>query len=371
MRILSLYYTDKPGGFCKRLYRILNALQARGNEVHYLSLDAPPPALSSAISFMRIPFPLQRRKGLLFWALFTWWCPIFTLCAALRIRPNKFLVFGAYYSTMVQPAKWQLGKSSILFMRSLVFKIDALTGKNAFVRFFSRLVDRFGLMSATHVVCLTKTMQKEIEHFLGRAPTSVHILPNDVPHAVSEQCSENRNLGLNPLVLLTAGVIDQRKNMDYLLDVMSKLKQRNMQEKVRLLIAGDGPLFPALKQRAEQEGLSAVEFLGWQKALPVQMRRATVLVHPSFHEGMSNTVLEALGEGMVVLAADTAEMREVLEHDALLFKPSDSESLTKIITSILENPAQLEELHRLSAARAKALTFDWDERAAELVKNLS
>jgi len=35
--ILTCYYRPKPGGFCKRLFRAINALLDRGHIVHYLA----------------------------------------------------------------------------------------------------------------------------------------------------------------------------------------------------------------------------------------------------------------------------------------------------------------------------------------------
>ncbi|MDZ4785063.1 MAG: hypothetical protein SGJ02_03190, partial [bacterium] len=68
MRVASVYYTHKPGGFCKRLYRLLNVLAEAQHQVTYFTLDQPPPSsLSTNINIRIIPFPFQDRSGLLFW----------------------------------------------------------------------------------------------------------------------------------------------------------------------------------------------------------------------------------------------------------------------------------------------------------------
>ena len=59
MKVLSVYYTHKPGGFCKRLYRLLNAMQNSGHEVHYLCLDAPPNTWISLFSPPAIALKLK------------------------------------------------------------------------------------------------------------------------------------------------------------------------------------------------------------------------------------------------------------------------------------------------------------------------
>ena len=143
MRILAAYYTHKPGGFCRRLYRLLNALAAAGHEVIYLSLDPNLARLSSKVRAEKIPFPLSSRRGLIFWACFTLWLPIYLGWRALWLKPDRLLAFGSYYSRAFRFAKHVSKAELVLFVRSLVFEIDRITGKPAWLRRFTERVIRF------------------------------------------------------------------------------------------------------------------------------------------------------------------------------------------------------------------------------------
>src|SRR5262245_24794494 len=102
MRIYSLYYTHKPGGFCRRLYRLLNALAKAGHEVTYFTLDAPPAgALNPAIAVSILPFLFRRRHGLLFWLLFSSYLPVFCFWKARKRSPDRWVVFGPYYAAIL------------------------------------------------------------------------------------------------------------------------------------------------------------------------------------------------------------------------------------------------------------------------------
>lgn len=68
-RILTSYYRPKPGGFCKRLFRAINALLERGHEVHYLSVVEFPIDHPSCMHH-KFPWPERYTDTLIFWAMF-------------------------------------------------------------------------------------------------------------------------------------------------------------------------------------------------------------------------------------------------------------------------------------------------------------
>lgn len=379
MRLLAAYYTHKPGGFCKRLYRLMNALCAENNEVHYYVLDFPPPALSSRVHVHLIPFPLRTRTGLLFWAIFTFWCPLYLIIAARRIRPDRFFAFGAYYAGMLGLARLFTPRPLILFLRSLVFRIDEINDKPQAIRWISNAVDRRGIRSATSVVCMTKTMQHEVEEFLGTKLSSVTILPNDIPtSAISQESTDEASLKLferlndelagNKLIVLTSGVIDRRKNISYVIDAFETLQKNIGPGKALLLIAGDGPLLQEYKAEVFARRVPNIEFLGWCDSLEPLYPFVDLVVHPALHEGIPNSVLEALGAEVPVLCANTPEMLELFQSTDLLFEPARPQDLATKLQTIIGDPTEvLSSLWQRSEEVAKKLRFDWDAHAVQAV----
>lgn len=379
MKLLCAYYTHKPGGFCKRLYRLMNALATRGHEVHYCCLDKAPPALSNAVHQHKIFFPLSGRSGLLFWVLFTAWCPIYLAAMSLKVRPDAFFAFGAYYGGMLRLSRLVHRRPLTLFLRSLVFRVDEINDKPQSLRLISNFVDRIGIASASLVVCMTKTMQQELEHFFKLRLQSVAILPNDAPTPPQdrERTDEsslgifeqlNEKLASSKLVVLTSGVIDRRKNIEYLINVFEKMGSSGEASSATLLVAGDGPLLNTFLQEVKRRGIHNIEFLGWCDSLDALYPFVDVVVHPALHEGVPNSVLEALSAGIPVLCSDTPEMREVLGSADLFFDSKDVESLRARLQSILDAPTEnLGLLTQASSAVTERLRFDWDSRACDLI----
>ncbi len=378
-KIYCVYYTHKPGGFCKRLYRLLNALSAQGHAVTYFTLDRPPASLSSAVQVKLIPFLTTRRNGLLFWSLFTVWCPVYLLAQLLFRAPDRICVFGAYYAGMFRLGRLFVRRPLVLFLRSLVFRIDEINDKPQSLRSISNIVDYAGIRSASRVVCMTKAMRDEIEAFFGLKLQDAPLLPNDIPESRKnrEKAEEasldvfealHSELAQERMILLTSGVIDRRKNIDYLLEVFSLLKIRGLGDNILLLVAGDGPLLAQYRAEASARELSNVRFLGWCDTLEPLYPFVDLVVHPALHEGIPNSVLEALAAGLPILCSDTEEMREVFSDPELLFDPRNPEALATRLGQVLDSPEKaLSFLSKKSQEASKSLQFDWDSRAVSLV----
>ncbi len=364
MRIISVYYTHKPGGFCKRLYRLLGALAERGHDVTYYTLDRPPNSLSSKVRIAYIPFPFLFRRGLLFWGLFTIWCPLYLMLKARQNRPERILVFGAYYGFMCALLRKTSSAKLVLFLRSLVFKIDKITGKPLPIRLLAARVEKAGMRRADKLVLMTESMKAELEPFLnGKLPT-YSILPNEVParsvqsEALPAQFQSLLNQHQKDYLLLCSGVLDERKNIAFLIEVFEKLRDKPLV----LLIAGDGPLLAKLKSMTA--GLK-IYFLGWQTNMSGILQHVDLVLHPSLHEGVPNSILEALAADLPVLASDIPEHRELLVENSLLFDLQDPQGLAAYL-SALGDP-QLEELRQCCAKRRRELSFDWEQKACDLV----
>src|SRR5690606_16970894 len=71
------------------------------------------------------------------------------------------------------------------------------------------------------------------------------------------------------------------------------------------------------------EDSDAVRYLGFSEDVREQIREADCIVHPSYHEGMSNVLLEAAAMGKPLLASNIPGCREIIDHgeNGFLFEP--------------------------------------------------
>lgn len=105
------------------------------------------------------------------------------------------------------------------------------------------------------------------------------------------------------LVVGHVGRFAPQKNHVQLIDMFHQL-QHTVQGSV-LLLAGDGPLRPAVEQKVNTLGLAEkVRFLGIRSDIDRLLQAFDVFVFPSHHEGLPVTLIEAQGAGLPCVISD-------------------------------------------------------------------
>lgn len=81
-----------------------------------------------------------------------------------------------------------------------------------------------------------------------------------------------------------------------------------------------------------------VRYYGYRDDIPEFYEHCCAVIHPSYHEGMSNVLQEAAATARPVLASDINGCREIFEDgiSGIAFLPKDADSLTGAIGRFLE-----------------------------------
>ncbi len=119
------------------------------------------------------------------------------------------------------------------------------------------------------------------------------------------------------LVAGTVGRLTPVKDQQLLLRASAYLRSGHPElgDRLRLLIVGDGPLYPVLTQMIEHLALQDVVWLaGDRDDVPSLLQAMDVFVLPSLAEGLSNTVLEAMASGLPVIATAVGGNIELVEE---------------------------------------------------------
>lgn len=95
------------------------------------------------------------------------------------------------------------------------------------------------------------------------------------------------------------------------------------------------------KKQLESLNLSPnIELCGYQENVKPYIANAHAVVLPSYHEGMSNSLLEAASCGRPLIASDIPGCREIVDNyqTGILCKPRDVDSLVSALTYFIELP---------------------------------
>ncbi len=164
----------------------------------------------------------------------------------------------------------------------------------------------------------------------------------------------------DPVRLLYHGRVDRRKGALDFLDALAILRGEGTL--FAATISGIGPDFDACREAAGRLGL-AVAFPGHADydAAPALYRQADAFVSPTYAEGFSNTILEAMASGLPSVSCRAVGVVDCLRdgENGLLSEPGDVPALADNLRRIVRDPA----LRRRLAANALAecrRTYSWD-----------
>ena len=143
--------------------------------------------------------------------------------------------------------------------------------------------------------------------------------------------------------VLAVGRLRIRKGMEILLQAM--VRARDSGHRPRLVVAGDGERRGALEAMCEGLGLGAcVRWAGrCSRAEAARLRRrATALIVPSTYEGMPLVVLEAMSDGVPVIASAVSGIPEVVVdgETGWLVPPERSAALAAALIEAMSDPEE-------------------------------
>ena len=225
---------------------------------------------------------------------------------------------------------------------------------------YDRAVGRYIVRRATKVLAVSSAVRAHMIS-IGAPADRVEVVENGVEHE-RFACPP---LGLNdqPLVL-SIGRIVENKGPQLLVDAAIRLHQEGLPVRVGFL--GDGPLRSELEQRVEQAGLSgSIVFHGQVQDVERWLRRADIVVRPSFTEGLPLAVLEAMSAGRCNVVSDIAPNLELITDsvNGLTFRTGDASDLAaKLRLAITDQQARV---RMASEGRRSSLNRSWDRMAAE------
>jgi len=161
--------------------------------------------------------------------------------------------------------------------------------------------------------------------------------------------------------ILFVGRLAREKGADILLEAMPRILAQRPEATLTLI--GDGPEEVRLHDTARGLGLAdRVRFAGAQPqaVLPEHYRRAALLVLPSRREGFGLVLVEALGCGCPVVAADLPAVRELLDdgRGGRLFRAENPAELARAVLELLDDAQAAAALAQRGRA-AVTESYDW------------
>lgn len=205
------------------------------------------------------------------------------------------------------------------FLSKVLIKFYGIAVKHANRVFFQNDSNR-SFMNEKKVACYN----------YGRLPGSG---VNLTEHPFVDYPSEEENI-----TFLAVVRVMKDKGIEEYLTAAQKIKA--IHPETKFLLVGEyeeetRSVYEPKIQELQQNGV--IEYLGHIDHVKDVMAKSHVIVHPSYHEGLSNVLLEAAACGRPVLASDIHGCRETFDEgvSGFGFQIKDSEAVVQAIEKIL------------------------------------
>jgi glycosyltransferase involved in cell wall biosynthesis len=378
MKIMTAIYTIRRGGAYDRFIMMVEAFLERNCEMHCLSLT-PIPINHSNFHNHVIYLPLKTVDGFIAKFAVAFLFPLWSLWIAWSKKIDLIVAFGSLYASIQSLAKWLLGRPMVTLIRGRSsFGLEMQNSSRKTLQ-LNKLMEGIGFHFSDRIITNNVAARDEITNNLREGRNvDVQVLYNDIPAMnilrpeSNLQTRDKYGIPANAKVLVTAGILTRGKNIELLIKCLPKIEWKN----VYVVIIGDGSTQADLHYRRSLLGLAKklevderVIFTGWlekEELLKIYLA-SDLFVLPSLSEGMPNALLEALGAGLPCIGSNIAGVKDILQHEDLLFDPEDERALVSKIQQLLSDRQCLDKVKRLCGGRKTVFLFDWKERVFEMI----
>lgn len=339
------------GGAPEVAARVADALRARGHEVEvwylYRRTDQPLPRGPCRLLVDR---DVSRSAGYV--AL-----PWLLLKALRRFRPDTVISFSPLAHVLGQTAATLAGVGR----RAAAHRV-VCTEYTPVLRALDRILGSIG--AYTSIIAVSKAVEESVARYPLAYRRKVRVIHNGVSRAPSPvgrlEARAAFGLPADAGLVLAVGRLADQKNYPLLIDAVARL------DHAHLVVAGTGQRRQALERQAAALGMAdRLHLLGHLSpaALSDLFRACDVFALASLFEGQSNALLEAMAEGMPIIASNIPEQVETLRgadgRDAAVLLPvGDAGAWTRAIGRMLDDAELRASLSAAALERSRCFSVD-------------
>jgi glycosyltransferase involved in cell wall biosynthesis len=198
--------------------------------------------------------------------------------------------------------------------------------------YFQKKMIQHALRRADLVIVLSEQWRKQISKICLKA--NIQVLHNPIDPALFVNDKRHDS------TLLFLGEIGRRKGIYDVIDTLPKIISEY--PNLKLIVAGTGEINQA-RLHCQTLGVeSNVVFTGWIVGTKKEqlLRESTLLLLPSYNEGLPMSILEAMAVGLPVVASKIGGIPEALAgvENYCLVEPGEKVEITEKILFLLANP---------------------------------
>jgi len=264
-------------------------------------------------------------------------CDIDPLCLVSIVRLLKKLSPALVHTHLIHGDLYGITAAKVAGIRAVVSSKhnDDAFRHNRFIRALNVRLNR----NTDRIIAISEWVRRfenEVEAVPLDKITTIHYgLEALRPAASARSIREELGFTRQDVVLGIIARLVEQKGHRFLLEAFEKALAKN--EKLRLVIVGEGALDTQLRRLVQKKGLDgAVRFTGYRTDVAEILDAVDIFVHPSLWEGFGLSILEAMAMGKPVIASRVSAIPELVEDGitGFLVPPTDTGSLARSIVKL-------------------------------------
>ena len=229
-----------------------------------------------------------------------------------------------------------------------------------FASFILRLGELASARLPNRTMVVSQTLQ---QHYRIAYGVQTMYVPNGSVIRQRLPPAEILRWGLEPdNYILYLGRLSPEKNCHLLIEAYEKLDTR-----AKLVLAGGSSYTNLYIDELRKHQSEQILFLDWVHGLALDelLTNAALFVLPSDLEGLSLSLLDAMGGALCVLTSDIPENREVIQDTGFTFQPGDAVDLSRMLQVLLSDARARALAGRKAQARVRS-HYLWPQIAAQI-----
>jgi glycosyltransferase involved in cell wall biosynthesis len=370
--MLRCYFTGiwfKPGGF---LYKLINLLPYYAKKRICSHLKKRSFENLNVSLIKQIIFPELLYRCLIFWDKNNYLLNVnicFDKIVSKKIQNINFDVFIGYEMGCLECFRYckHMGKLCVLDLAMVAYNYQ------------------LGYLEAYNDQSLSKRIKKEIKQKSEEIELADYIfVPSEIVKSSLLELNVSKDkilkvpYGVNidlfkpkkyyskdrKLKILYVGAVEKRKGIEILLEAIKRINSKD----IELFVVGK--VTDAKKEIKKYTGLFSLLGYLHHDMIVKLYQECDIFVLPSFLEGFSQVIMEAMASGLPVIVSDKTGVSEIIEdgESGFIVPSGDIEKLKEKILYFLHNKEAIEKMGGMAAKRISQYT--WENYRKNIVDNI-
>ncbi|MGM0367981.1 MAG: glycosyltransferase family 4 protein [Actinomycetota bacterium] len=226
------------------------------------------------------------------------------------------------------------------------------------------------------VICVSEQTKRDTMKYFHVPGEKLKVIYHGVDKSFKKDISKDeinrvlKKYNINSSYLLCVSSIEPRKNFERIIEAFSQIIKTGKYKALKLICVGgkgwkNTAIYKKVKEKNMEEKVRFLGFIEEGDLIPIY-KGAKLFLYPSLYEGFGLPVLEAMAARVPVITSNVSSLPEVAGDAAVMVNPYEEKEIYDAIAGLLENENRIKDLIARGTDNIKR--FSWEKTARQTLK---